>query len=98
MQCSFPPQYVLDEMEWFEINSVLKYKYYATKDQWEQTRILYSIIYNTNAKHPKQVSEMWRFPWEEETTKENTAISKADIERLDKMAQAYIKENTKKNG
>lgn len=98
MQCNFPPQYVLDKMEWYEINSLLKYKYYATKDQWEQTRILYSIIYNTNAKHPKQVTEMWTFPWEKETTKGNTVISKEDINRLNKLAQAYIQENTNKNG
>ena len=98
MECNFPPDYVLDKMEWYEINSILKYKYYASQNQWEQTRILYSIIYNTNAKHPKPIDEMWRFPWEEETEKKNTLISKEDISRLHKLAQAYIKENTKKNG
>lgn len=94
MQLGFPPDYVLDKMEWYEVNAALKYQHYAIKDGWEQARLIYSIIYNANTKHPKKMNDLFSFTWEKEQEKTDTSISNEDIERLNKMAQAYLEENT----
>ena len=31
----YPPEYVLDKMQMYEIRAVLNYEYYAHKDNWE---------------------------------------------------------------
>lgn len=89
MQLHFSPNYVLDEMQWYEINAALKYNYYAVKDNWEQARLITYMIAQTNSKRRLKFEDITTFPWEEEK-QEDKPISKEDIERLNKQAQAYI--------
>lgn len=89
MQLHFSPEYILDEMQWYEINAALKYNYYAVKDNWEQARLITYMIAQTNSKHKLKFEDIATFPWENEKDVDKP-ISKEDIERLNKQAQAYL--------
>lgn len=91
MQCHFPPKYVLDEIEWYEISAALKYQYYAVKDGWEQARLISFLIAQSNSRKRLKMEDILEFPWEKEITKEDQNITKEEIERLKQEAENYIK-------
>ena len=94
LRLHYPPKYVLDEMQMYEIRSVMDYEYYANKDSWEQTRLIAYLIAQVNSKKQLKQSDIMQFYWEKEETKRPTT-NKADIERLKAKAQQYIKQNYK---
>ena len=40
LSMNFPPDYVLDRMEMYEVRTAFKYQYYSVKDDWEQARLI----------------------------------------------------------
>jgi hypothetical protein len=44
LRLNYPPDYVLDKMEMYEIKAVMDYEYYAHKDGWEQARLVAYLI------------------------------------------------------
>lgn len=97
MQCHYPPNYVLDEMQWYEISAALKYQYYAVKDGWEQARLIGFLIAQSNSTKKLKMEDILEFPWEKnsnESIEDKTIITKEDIERLRKEAEKYL--NNKK--
>lgn len=94
MQCHYPPDYVLDDMQWYEINAALKYQYYAIKDGWEQARLISFLIAQSNSRKKLKMEDILEFPWEKEKEEHTTSISKEEIERLRKEAEYYLKQNT----
>ena len=95
MQLGYSPEYVLDKMQWYEINAALKYSYYAFKDGWEQSRLISYLIAQTNSRKKLSLEDITKFYWEKEHEETDTKITKTDIDRLNKMAQAYL--NQKQN-
>jgi hypothetical protein len=91
MQCHYPPNYVLDEMQWYEISAALKYQYYAVKDGWEQARLISFLIAQSNSRKRLKMEDILEFPWEKTSNEHDTSISKEDIDRLRKEAENYIK-------
>ena len=91
MKLHYPPDYVLDRMEWYEIESVINYQHYANKENWEQARLIAYIIAQVNSKKRLKIEDIIKFPWDSEFKEENQTISKEDIERLNKLAQTYTK-------
>ena len=89
LRMHLPPKYVLDEMEMYEVNALMKHEYSATKDNWEQARMIAYLIAQTNSKKKLTFQDITKFYWEKEE-EQDTSISKEDIERLRKQAQAYI--------
>lgn len=87
-----PPSYALDEMEMYEISSLMKYEYYAHKDDWEQTRFLGYMVAQVNSRKKLSLEDIIPFYWEKENDSD-TSISSADLERLKIMAENYIKNN-----
>ena len=87
----YPPDYVLDRMEWYEINAALKYQHYTFKEDWEQARLIAYVMAQVNSKKRLKIEDIIKFPWDKETNSDNTIITKKDIERLNKMAEAYKK-------
>ena len=86
------PSYVLDEMELYEIRALLNYEHYSHRDDWEQARMIAYMIAQVNSKKKLSYQDITKFYWEnEDDEKHETSISKEDIERLKKQAQAYIK-------
>lgn len=85
------PEYVLDKIEWYEINALMKYQYYAIKDNWEQARLISYLIAQTNSKRKLKLQNIVPFTWEEdEETEDNKPITKSEIERLKARAQDYL--------
>ena len=92
----YPPEYVLDRMEWYEINSAMKYQYYSFKDGWEQARLIAYMVAQVNSKRTLKMDEILPFPWEKEDEEEHiTSITKEEIEQLKKEAEAYMKNKNK---
>ena len=84
------PEYVLDKMEWYEINSLIKYQYYSIIDNWEQARLIAFMIAQTNSKRKLKLQDIVPFVWEEEEIEEVKPITKTEIERLKAKAQDYL--------
>lgn len=95
MQLHYPPQYVLDEMQMYEVRAALKYSYYASKDTWEANRLTAYMIAQTHSKRRLTLQDIVTFPWENKE-ESDTSITKEDIERLQMKADYYLKQH--KNG
>ena len=97
LQCKFPPDYVLDVMEWYEISAIMKYQYYSVKDGWEQARLVAYMVAQVNSKRTLTMTDILQFPWEneEDTVEHKTAITKEEIEQLKAEAQQYMKTQNK---
>lgn len=78
-------------MEWYEIGAALKYSYYVTKQQWEQARFISYITAQVQCSKKLKYDDIITFAWEKEDQDEEdtTKINKEDIERLNKLAEAY---------
>lgn len=76
-------------MTWQEIHTLMKYSYYASKEDWEQARLIAYMTAQVNSKRRLQFQDIIEFPWEKEE-KGATSITKEDIERLKLQAQEYI--------
>ena len=82
-------------MEWYEIEAALEYQYYSYRESWEQTRLIAFILAQVNSKKRLKMEDIIKFPWDGK--EEAQSISKEDIERLNKMSEAYIKSQSKNN-
>lgn len=81
------PSYVLDEMQWYEVNGIMKYEYYSKKDEWEQARMISYIIAQVNSKKKMKIDDITTFYWEDK--KDETVTSKEEFERLKNKAKEY---------
>jgi len=89
----------MDEMETYEIAALMKYSYFAIKDNWEQARLIAYMVAQVNSKHRLKIEDILPFSWEkEEEEEEDTAITKKEIESLKAQAQQYINSKNKTNG
>lgn len=95
LSMKFPPDYVLDRMEMYEVRTAFKYQYYSVKDSWEQARLITYMTAAVNSTKKLNVTDIMQFPWEEDDNKSDQMnyISNSDIKRLKKKAQQYIKYN-----
>ena len=84
------PQYVLDEIEWYEINSLFKYRHYSHKDSWEQARLITYMVAQVNSKKTLKLGDIISFPWEDDAEAEEQKVSAEDVKRLKQMAQDYL--------
>ena len=85
------PSYVLDQMEFYEIKALLKYEHYSHRDEWEQARLIAYMVAQVNSKKKLKFQDITKFYWEDQQEEHDTSITKEDIERLKKQAEAYIK-------
>lgn len=83
------PQYVLDEMETYEIKALMNCEYYSHKDDWEQARLIAFMIAQVNSRKKLKFEDITSFYWEKEE-EESTAITKSDIQRLRERAKEYL--------
>lgn len=84
-----PPGYVLDEMRMYEIGCLMPFLYLATKDSWEQARLMGYISAQTHSTKKMNVSDIVSFPWEENSNSKahDTSMSHADKKRLEEKAK-----------
>lgn len=87
------PSYVLDEMEFYEINALFKYNYYRDKDSWEQTRLLGYITAKSHGAKNLKMEDLIKFQWEKENNGKPQFISDEDMKRLRAKAQWLVENN-----
>lgn len=88
-----PPGYVLDEMRLYEVGCLMPFLYLASKDSWEQARLVGYISAQTHSTKSMKPSDILHFPWEKgvESGSGETSMSNADKERLIEKAKRFEK-------
>ena len=86
-QGHLPPRYVLHEMEMYEMGCLLHYLYLATKDSWEQARLVGYIGAQTHSTKKMSITDIVSFPWESASATHDTSMSNADKMRLEQKAK-----------
>lgn len=84
------PDYVLDKMEFYEINCLLKNIYLKDKESWERARFITYITAQCNSTKTLKPTDIMKFRWDDdyEPEEHHKTISNDDIARLNKMAKA----------
>ena len=82
-----PPGYVMDEMRMYEMGCLMPYLYLATKDSWEQARLVGYINAQTHSTKKMGMTDIVSFPWEKDTASHDTSMSNADKARLEQKAK-----------
>jgi hypothetical protein len=91
MEGGLNPKYVLDEMEQYEIAPLIKGISKKNKESWEQTRLIAYITAQTQSTKKLKITDIIKFPWDDEKNDVDTAVSNEDINRLTNKAN-LIKE------
>lgn len=91
LELRLSPEYVLDKMEMYEVTALAKYKYFTYKEAWEQTRMLSYIIAACNSTKKLKITDIIKFPWDNEDKAETNIVTQQDIERLQRKAEEYLK-------
>lgn len=101
MELGISPAYVLDEMQSYEINTLLKCAHYKNRELWEQTRMIMYVIAQVNSRKKLLPKDVFSFPWDNENTDSNSSnvndseIIPGEKERLQKKMEEYIKSKMK---
>lgn len=90
LKLHYPPEYVLDRMEMYEIRAIMDYEYMAHKDSWEQARLVAYLVAQSNSTKELKPQDIIKFYWEKDIAgTDNTTLSNADKERLKERAKQY---------
>ena len=90
LKCGLHPKYVLDEMEVYEINAIMKNLHYKNQDNWEIGRLISYCICQTQCRKKITPQDIITFDWDKKGENENiTEISNEEIERLRKKASEW---------
>ena len=95
-QGHMPPGYVMDEMRMYEIGCLMPFLYLASKDSWEQARLVGYIGAQTHSTSKMSMTDIVTFPWEENGKTRDTSMSNADKKRLEEKAKQLEKQMNKK--
>lgn len=90
MECGINPDYFLDRMEWYEVDSCLEGLRNKNKTGWEQTRFLGFITAQTQSTKQLKPTDILSFDWDKETVSDKPAITNEDIERLKEKAKQTL--------
>ena len=82
LQCGVQPDYVLDRMNFYEIEALLDNLWMKNKESWEQTRIQAYITAQTQSTKKIDMNDMMSFPWEKKV--EKVEDTPEDIEMMRK--------------
>lgn len=94
LQCGVQPDYVLDRMNFYEIEALLENLWMKNKESWEQTRIQAYITAQTQSTKKIDMNDMMSFPWEKKV--EKVEDTPEDIEMMRKeMKEMESKLNKK---
>lgn len=66
LQCGIDPGYVLDEMQFYEVEALIENLWMKNKESWEQTRTVSYITAQCQSTKKLDMKEMMSFPWEKE--------------------------------
>ena len=86
-QGNLHPAYVMDQMEMYEVNCLMSHLYLASKDSWEQARLVGYIGAQTHSSKKMNITDIATFPWEEGHKNHDTSMSNEDKQRLEAKAK-----------
>lgn len=87
MEMGFDPEYFLDKMSTWEINTVLEQLPYRNRPQWEMSRMIACVVAQVHSTQSINPSDVRRFPWDPEP---DVDMSDIEIERLKKKMEDRI--------
>lgn len=95
LSMKFPPDYVLDRMEMYEVRTAFKYQYYSVKDDWEQARLIAYMTAAVNSSKKLKMTDIMKFPWEDDCKDSisDRNITDNEIKRLKEKAQQFLNNN-----
>lgn len=94
LQCGIDPGYVLDRMEFYEIEALIENLWMKSKESWEQARLQAYITAQVNSTKKIEMSDLLTFPWEKDVKVEDTP---EDKEALMNEIKEWEKIMNKKN-
>lgn len=86
------PEYVLDRMEMYEVNALIKNQYRRHKDDWEQARLIAYLIAQCNSKKRMKLTDIVQFPWEKKKNVKDEIDFEA-IKRIRAKAHSMLENN-----
>lgn len=86
------PEYVLDEMQMYELEPLISNLHKKDRNSWEQARMIAYVIAQCNSTKKLKPTDIMQFTWDNDTTGE-TSISNEDIKRLKEKAKQYTTHN-----
>lgn len=87
LQLGLSPEYILDKMEFYEIRALMKYHYYAHKDNWEQARLISYLIAQVNSKNKLKLSDIIDFGWDKDMEKKDEEVKAVSNEQINKLRE-----------
>lgn len=82
------PEYFLDKMKPYEIETLLKGLHLKNRESWEQTRFICYTVAQGNSSKQLKLTDIFKFSWDER----QTSISADDKERLKRKSEEYLKQ------
>ena len=89
MQCGVQPDYVLDRMNFYEIEALLENLWMKNKESWEQTRVQAYITAQTQSTKKIDMNDMMSFPWEKKVEKVEDTPEEIDMMRKEMKSMEY---------
>ena len=88
------PGYVLDRMEFYEMEALFINRHLREREKWEMARMQAFVTARCAGADIKQPKELFSFPWEKETSDKpvRKEISPKDEERVKATARYFLKE------
>lgn len=91
LKLGFSPDYVLDEMQVYEINAIMQYSYLKDQESWEQARLIAYVVAQVQSHKKMKPTDILKFPWDGKELGETQTptITNDDIARLQERAAMY---------
>ena len=86
LQCGIDPGYVLDRMEFYEIEALIENLWMKDKESWEQTRTIGYITAQCQSTKKFEPKSLMTFPWDEKV--EKVEDTPEEIENMRKEMKA----------
>lgn len=71
LQCGISPEYVLDKMQFYEIQCLMDNLWRKDKEGWEQTRVMGYITAQSQSTKKLDMKELMPFEWDKEKVQED---------------------------
>lgn len=83
----------MDELQDYEIDSILKNLTCTDVNSWEQCRMNVYVISQLFAKKKANIKDIMHFPWDKNEEAKNTSISNEEVKELQELANNIQKKH-----
>lgn len=88
LQCGVDPGYVLDRMEFYEMEALIENMWMKSKESWEQARLQAYVTAQCQSTKKLEMTDVMTFPWEDVKT-EKIEATRDEKEALMKEMKAW---------